>query len=1165
MVGQSDRDIAFLSRVVTGEPLTDFEFDAMRAERETGRAGASRTDATSAADASLTDAELLRRVSVEAEAVLVNFEVCDRRTYVRRYQSPTWPRGDAGIVIGVGYDLRDHSAEEIGRDWAELGPDAVALLQGGAGLGGSEAQSHLARSQALQTVVVAWELALRVLRGKSLLRCAQATRAAFPGADLLHPHCFGALACLVFDRGVAMAGASALPGDDRRDEMRAIRDLIQKGRVELVADQIRAMGRLWRGQKGLRGMLERREAEARLFEEGLQATRRENGPQLETAERAPSRVELAYEVALIVEATRLEQEKSGRSAKEIAALEPSQEMLDGARLEWGVSQMIRAGLTIIARLEARLRAFLCDQSSFDDLVAAKDIVGAPLKADRKRADVDKALKGKDRGHRVREILADALGGLVGFLPQSVCNKVVNQLFDRVFAPLINEVGELTHRHLCAIWAEARAEETPTTHISAAPAPSAPTAPASPTPLAPSATPVAPAPSAPTPAPSALALPEPIALSAAEPAIPSDPAPTAEKDAEAAAALLMRVLADDPAALASETQKRLLRAMGGEMQQTPRRTVRLLTKARDIANAAPLDEAALNEMLGETLEALSSPAETAPKSEILQTLKLFKRQKLFDQLAMVADRVIARDPDAESSYAELYAQGLIDSGKVQAALAYLTAVQARVDGPKAVASLIAMTGRAHKQIYVNSIVSAENAPRAAPRLKKHLEMAILAYAKAEQAFPEPAERHWPLINRIALLRLAELDRVGVSGEQPAYASLAHSLIDELKSELDAGPAADPWKLASLGEAYMAVGDFAAAARAFGRYAKQADRFMLSSTLRQLREVWRFQAGMAGAGAIIAHLKAALVARDGAVTLSLEERAGLAPGVAASEQPSFAHSFLETRTDKGVAENYFELYRIASCCRAICGLRAATGNPLQLAEGTGFLVDGPSLFETLSSDKSYILTNAHVLWDLTKGEMSLAPALTPDRAHITFDSQRVAGKEEVYKCAAVRWQSPWDVYDAALIELDRKVEGVEPLKFYEGRPQVSSPVAIIGHPRGGPLTIVRPGDLRSDHAKVVSVGAKTDQDKPIFVRYNITTEGGNSGSPVFETTNWTVVSLHHAGFGAHGLQRLGGGGGLVKANEGILMASVVEAIRASLAEEKAAATSSRGSSWLGRLRS
>jgi GH24 family phage-related lysozyme (muramidase) len=76
--------------------------------------------------------------------------------------------------------------------------------------------------------------------------------------------CFGVLVSLVYNRGTSMTDTSGVPGS--RKEMRDIRDAVAAGRITDVPAALRAMKRLWPEGNGLR---DRREREAKLFEEGL--------------------------------------------------------------------------------------------------------------------------------------------------------------------------------------------------------------------------------------------------------------------------------------------------------------------------------------------------------------------------------------------------------------------------------------------------------------------------------------------------------------------------------------------------------------------------------------------------------------------------------------------------------------------------------------------------------------------------------------------------------------------------------------------------------------------------------------------------------------------------------------------------------------------------------
>ena len=76
--------------------------------------------------------------------------------------------------------------------------------------------------------------------------------------------CLGVLVSLVYNRGTSMTDPANLPGF--RQEMRDIRDAVAAGRFTEIPAALRAMKRLWPEGNGLR---DRREREAKLFEEGL--------------------------------------------------------------------------------------------------------------------------------------------------------------------------------------------------------------------------------------------------------------------------------------------------------------------------------------------------------------------------------------------------------------------------------------------------------------------------------------------------------------------------------------------------------------------------------------------------------------------------------------------------------------------------------------------------------------------------------------------------------------------------------------------------------------------------------------------------------------------------------------------------------------------------------
>lgn len=174
-------------------------------------------------------------------------------------QPGRWPGGESGITLGIGYDIGFVTPEQLEEDWSQhLGSDQIERLKTAIGLKGESARQ---RASEFKDITVTRAQAEEVFTNKTLPLHSQRTEGAFPGADQLPADAQGALVSLVFNRGPALSG-------DSRAEMRAVRDAVAQGNLQEIANQIRAMKRLWVG-KGLDGLLKRRDAEADLVESAI--------------------------------------------------------------------------------------------------------------------------------------------------------------------------------------------------------------------------------------------------------------------------------------------------------------------------------------------------------------------------------------------------------------------------------------------------------------------------------------------------------------------------------------------------------------------------------------------------------------------------------------------------------------------------------------------------------------------------------------------------------------------------------------------------------------------------------------------------------------------------------------------------------------------------------
>jgi GH24 family phage-related lysozyme (muramidase) len=176
---------------------------------------------------------------------------------------PDWPGGQSGVTIGFGYDLGYVTVDQFESDWGELvRPDVSQRLKAVIGLRALRARNRIGD---LSDVRISRKAAEQVFGTRTLplyeLRAAQA----FPGLDALPEDARGALVSLVYNRGTSMVDSSP---EDRRREMRAIREAVARGDLAEIAAQLRSMKRLWEAQ-GLGGLIARREEEAQLVESAV--------------------------------------------------------------------------------------------------------------------------------------------------------------------------------------------------------------------------------------------------------------------------------------------------------------------------------------------------------------------------------------------------------------------------------------------------------------------------------------------------------------------------------------------------------------------------------------------------------------------------------------------------------------------------------------------------------------------------------------------------------------------------------------------------------------------------------------------------------------------------------------------------------------------------------
>lgn len=560
--------------------------------------------------------------------------------------------------------------------------------------------------------------------------------------------------------------------------------------------------------------------------------------------------------------------------------------------------------------------------------------------------------------------------------------------------------------------------------------------------------------------------------------------------------------------------------------------------------------------------LRSPADAALLAEARALLKPLRDQRAWLPLVTLAEQLLRREPQDHASR-RLYAQGLIELGATSAALALLQSVANTLPpADPEWAEAWGLIGRCHKQVFAET-QAAEPA------------VALRALQDAATAYGQPYRNNprryvWHGVNLLALAaRAAQLAQVAGAPEVATVPggtrALAAALLQDLLAQHGQDPQdpQDPWLLASLAEvslgrallagpeptAAVTQADAALAVHWVQRYVQHpgVQAFMVASTLRQFTEIWGL--GSTGplpgwAAGLLDLLRASLLRLPGGALALLPQqlRASTAANPADAAPPGGAaepdYGQLEALLSKATAKTLAWWQGGLQAARAVAVIRKRMGARL----GTGFLLQASALGLRQQPDELLLLTNFHVI-----NREGLHPAITPAQAEVLFEA---AEPGRVHTVAAVLWQSPVDGHDAALLRLAPPPQGIAPLQLAPQLPPRPAPdakeedkprVYIIGHPGGRELAVSMTDNALIDHeAPPEGQPARPDVWR---LHYRAPTEGGNSGSPVFNDEDWGVVALHHKG-GRFGMPRLNGGSGTYAANEGLALPAIAAAIRQAL---------------------
>ena len=614
--------------------------------------------------------------------------------------------------------------------------------------------------------------------------------------------------------------------------------------------------------------------------------------------------------------------------------------------------------------------------------------------------------------------------------------------------------------------------------------------------------------------------------------------------------LRTLMAVDGRSLSGPHATQLVDALAGS-QPVPTRQAAIGSPASVIdqvcklADSNQVNTAAMRASWDRLYQMLADPDADINQKSIHTVLKSLKSARAFSLLAKTADRALTRLPN-DFGCLQHYAQALIDDGQMRAAIEVTrSALASATPKTQECDDLLGMLGRAYKQIYVDNVTSSAAPASVRARFKPVLEDAIKSYASAyDPSVPE--RNYWHGINVASLLFLARQD--GQSGIANPTGLEPEELCKRMLASL--GPKAlstdDAWIFSTVAECHLMLGDSEAAAKYFGQYLRHPSvtPFMLFGTVRQLEQVLRLTPGDTPGGKVLAALKEAQIrSPEGKFSFDGDTLQQLSQFAATPEHKRFS----ETIVPGGGYVKLGLLQTVVSRAAAIAALCTAAG----MTQGTGFLVVGKDLKPDWGDDL-YLVTNAHVLSDPTRPEFEDCAPLRPDSVKIVLQG----ANNQILTCARqVRWQSAIARHDVAIIKVTGQLVGVQPipvcdtrLDLHPGDPDDAqkgagaSKVSVIGYPLGGPLSLSVIGSISGANGMLVDLGArKGGEGDPTYLHYRAPTEPGNSGSPVFEAENWTLVGLHHEGFDRfEGRPKLEGKPGRNFANEGISINSIRRAL-------------------------